>query len=40
MRRRVPDLSRARELIGFAPRRCLDDILLSVIDLEMSSPVD
>jgi UDP-glucose 4-epimerase len=32
MPRRVPDVSRARELIGFAPERSLDDILRSVIE--------
>ena len=29
--RRVPDISRARELIGFAPRLGLDDIIRSVV---------
>lgn len=32
MQRRVPDCSRARELIGFRPGLSLDDILLAVID--------
>lgn len=32
MSRRVPDISRARELIGFEPRRGLDEILSSVIE--------
>ncbi len=31
MPRRVPDLSRLRQLIGFTPRRSLDDIIRSVI---------
>src|SRR5262249_36401305 len=31
LQRRVPDCSRARELIGFRPTRTLDDILRSVI---------
>jgi UDP-glucose 4-epimerase len=31
LQRRVPDCSRARELIGFRPTRTLDDILASVI---------
>ncbi|PYT16890.1 MAG: nucleoside-diphosphate sugar epimerase [Acidobacteria bacterium] len=32
MQRRVPDLSRARKLVGFRPKATLDDILKSVID--------
>jgi UDP-glucose 4-epimerase len=32
MRRRVPDISLARDLLGFEPRFSLDDILQSVID--------
>ncbi|MER7079003.1 UDP-glucose 4-epimerase [Saccharopolyspora kobensis] len=32
MQRRVPDCSRARELIGFRPRRSLADIVRAVID--------
>ncbi|GAA4615519.1 NAD-dependent epimerase/dehydratase family protein [Saccharopolyspora hordei] len=32
MQRRVPDCSLARELIGFRPRRSLDDIIRAVID--------
>ena len=32
MPRRVPDVTRARELVGFAPERSLDDILRSVIE--------
>jgi len=31
MRRRVPDISRANRLIGFAPRFTLDDILRDVL---------
>ena len=30
--RRIPDLTRLRELIGYAPKRSLDDILRSVIE--------
>ncbi|MGH3825062.1 MAG: NAD-dependent epimerase/dehydratase family protein [Pseudonocardiaceae bacterium] len=37
LQRRVPDCSRARELIGFRPLRSLDDILRSVI-AEQSRP--
>ena len=32
MERRVPDIARANELIGFAPTACLDDILMLVIE--------
>jgi UDP-glucose 4-epimerase len=32
MRRRVPDVSKLRRLIGFAPQRSLDEILRSVIE--------
>ena len=32
MQRRVPDCTLARELIGFQPKRTLDDIIQSVID--------
>jgi UDP-glucose 4-epimerase len=32
LQRRVPDCTRARELVGFRPTRTLDDILRSVID--------
>ncbi|GAA0502576.1 NAD-dependent epimerase/dehydratase family protein [Saccharopolyspora thermophila] len=32
MQRRVPDCSRARELIGFQPQHSLDDIIRSVVD--------
>jgi UDP-glucose 4-epimerase len=41
MQRRVPDCSLARELIGFAPRRTLDDIIAAVIadQTGRSSPV-
>ena len=35
--RRVPDISRARDLIGFDPRRGLDDIIRSVIDDRLGS---
>ena len=31
MERRVPDIARANELIGFAPTACLDDIIMLVI---------
>lgn len=45
MSRRVPDISRARELIGFDPRRGLDEILTGVIEDQLrlaagSDPVD
>ena len=36
MRRRVPDLSRAKRLIAFQPTRGLDQILRDVIDFETS----
>jgi UDP-glucose 4-epimerase len=36
MSRRVPDISRARELIGFDPQLGLDDILLGVIDHQVA----
>jgi UDP-glucose 4-epimerase len=32
MRRRVPDVTKLRQLIGFAPQRSLDDILRNVIE--------
>ena len=32
MPRRVPDLTKARKMIGYQPRHTLDDILLHVID--------
>lgn len=32
MQRRVPDCSRARELVGFEPRRSLDDVVRAVVD--------
>ena len=32
MERRVPDTTRARELVGFAPTAGLDDIIRSVIE--------
>ncbi len=32
MQRRLPDTTRARELVGFAPRRSLDDIIRDVIE--------
>jgi UDP-glucose 4-epimerase len=34
MQRRVPDTTRARELIGFAPTAELDDIIRMVIDYQ------
>ncbi len=34
MRRRVPCLDKARRLIGYAPSRTLDDVLVDVIDFE------
>ncbi|PYY12462.1 MAG: nucleoside-diphosphate sugar epimerase [Acidobacteria bacterium] len=36
MMRRVPDLSKVQELIGYSPRRDLDTMLQSVIDYERS----
>ena len=35
MPRRVPDISKVRDLVGFAPTRTLDDILRSVIEYEI-----
>ena len=32
MQRRVPDISKARDLVGFEPKRGLDEIILSVIE--------
>jgi nucleoside-diphosphate-sugar epimerase len=32
MQRRVPDTTRARELIGFAPTAGLDDIIRMVVE--------
>ena len=32
MQRRMPDISRARDLISFSPSRTLDEILISVIE--------
>ena len=32
MSRRIPDLRKIREFVGYVPRRTLDDILLTVID--------
>lgn len=37
MRRRVPDLSRASRLVGYAPQRNLEDILRDVIEWERSA---
>ena len=37
MPRRVPDISKVRDLVGFAPTMHLDDILHSVIEFERSS---
>ncbi|MER7014685.1 NAD-dependent epimerase/dehydratase family protein [Saccharopolyspora sp. NPDC000359] len=37
MQRRVPDCSRARELIGFRPQRSLDDIIRAVVDEQARS---
>jgi UDP-glucose 4-epimerase len=36
MQRRVPDLTKIRDLIGYAPKRGLDEILSSVIEYERS----
>ncbi|TQN28771.1 UDP-glucose 4-epimerase [Haloactinospora alba] len=38
MQRRMPDLSLASELIGYAPRRALDDIITSVAAHARSAP--
>jgi UDP-glucose 4-epimerase len=35
--RRVPDITRARTVIGFEPKRSLDDIIHSVIQDRMQS---
>jgi len=35
MQRRVPDCTRARELVGFEPRRALDDIVRAVVDEQL-----
>jgi UDP-glucose 4-epimerase len=37
MRRRVPDLSKIRELVGYRPQLGLDQILQRVIDHERRS---
>jgi UDP-glucose 4-epimerase len=37
MRRRVPDLSRIKKLVGYRPRATLDQILQSVIDHERAA---
>lgn len=37
MMRRIPDTTKARELIGFAPKRSLDDIIRDVIAHEKST---
>jgi nucleoside-diphosphate-sugar epimerase len=37
MQRRVPDCSRARELIDFRPERTLDDIIRAVIDEQLQT---
>ena len=37
MPRRVPDTTKARDLIGFAPTATLDDILRSVIEHQRSA---
>jgi UDP-glucose 4-epimerase len=37
MQRRVPDCSRARELIGFRPERTLDDIIRDVVDEQLQA---
>jgi UDP-glucose 4-epimerase len=38
MRRRMPDTTRARELIGFTPRHRLDDVIRAIIDARRSAP--
>ena len=37
MRRRVPDLKRVKELIGWSPTQSLDQIIASVVDYLRSS---
>jgi UDP-glucose 4-epimerase len=32
MQRRIPDLTKIREFVGYVPKRSLDDILNSVIE--------
>jgi UDP-glucose 4-epimerase len=40
MQRRIPDCTLAGKLVGFAPRRTLDDVIRSVIeDQEASQPL-
>jgi nucleoside-diphosphate-sugar epimerase len=34
MIRRVPDISKAREWLGYDPRNSLDDIIRSVVEYE------
>jgi UDP-glucose 4-epimerase len=38
MQRRVPDLTRVQELMGWKPRRSLSDIIQSVVDSFKASP--
>ncbi len=38
MRRRVPDLQKARQLIGYAPRQSLDDIIRATADYWRGQP--
>lgn len=39
MERRVPDLSLARELIGYEPRRTLDDVITDILDAKGEATV-
>lgn len=39
MERRVPDCAKARELVGFEPKRNLDDVIRSVIEDRSGAPV-
>lgn len=40
MRRRTPDITKVRELLGFEPRRDIDEILEDVIEHERTRPAD
>jgi UDP-glucose 4-epimerase len=37
MKRRVPDISRAQELLGWRPSRNLDDIILEMADVSAAA---
>ncbi|WP_067973953.1 NAD-dependent epimerase/dehydratase family protein [Nocardiopsis trehalosi] len=38
MRRRMPDTTRARDLIGYTPRHRLDDVIRAIVDARRSTP--